>query len=179
MLREALELWRGTALADVADGLPLLRPRIEALEEARLTALERRVRADLAVGRHRDLIAELTSAYPLSEQLRAHQMVALYRGGRQADALAVFHQLRGQLDAELGIYPGPDLGQLYEAILRADPSLGSAVSGERPDHWPRRRRCPRHWQCPGSFPLAWLASLAASSRCATLTRGRPPGMSRS
>lgn len=129
LLREALELWRGPALADVADGLPLLRPRIEALEEARLTALERRVRADLAVGRHRDLIAELTSAYPLSEQLRAHQMVALYRGGRQADALAVFHRLRGQLDAELGIYPGPDLGRLYEAILRADPSLGSAVSG--------------------------------------------------
>jgi len=125
-LREALDLWRGPVLADVADRLTLLQPRIAALEEARLSAQVRCIEADLLAGRHAEVLgelAELTRDHPLHEQLRRQQMLALYRCGRQADALAVFHQLREHLADELGVDPGPGLGSLYEAILRADPQL--------------------------------------------------------
>jgi DNA-binding SARP family transcriptional activator len=126
-LRQALDLWRGPAAADL-DGSPLwLAARIAAMDEARLTALEQRIEADLAAGRHRDLapeLAGLTTAHPLREQFRACQMLALYRSGRQADALTAFHQLRHDLAAELGIDPSPPLRNLYQAILRNDPLIG-------------------------------------------------------
>src|SRR5215472_7809477 len=110
--------------------------RIAAMGEARMIALEQRVEAELAAGRHRELapeLAELTSAHPLREQFRAHQMLALYRSGRQADALAAFHQLRDDLADELGIDPSPPLQALHQAILRADPLIGSppALAADR------------------------------------------------
>jgi DNA-binding SARP family transcriptional activator len=126
-LRQALDLWRGPAAADL-DGSPLwLAARIAAMDEARLTVLEQRIEADLATGRHRELapeLAGLTTAHPLREQFRACQMLALYRSGRQADALAAFHQLRHCLATELGIDPSPPLRNLYQAILRDDPGIG-------------------------------------------------------
>lgn len=145
-LRRALDLWRGPAAADL-DGSPLwLAARIAAMDEARLTALEQRIEADLATGRHRELapeLAGLTTAHPLREQFRACQMLALYRSGRQADALAAFHQLRHCLATELGIDPSPPLRNLYQAILRNDPLIG----------WP---------PMPGSGVAAQRAALAAS-----------------
>jgi DNA-binding SARP family transcriptional activator/DNA polymerase III delta prime subunit len=128
LLRSALDLWRGTAAADVDGGPPSLAARIAAMEEARVAALEQRIDADLAIGRHRELaseLAELVACYPLREQFRAHQMVALYRSGRQADALVAFHQLRRDLADELGVDPGNQLQELYGAILRGDPLVGS------------------------------------------------------
>ena len=127
LLRQALNLWRGPAAADLDGEPPALAARIAAMGEARVIALEQRVEAELAAGRHRELapeLAELTSAHPLREQFRAHQMLALYRSGRQADALAAFHRLREDLAAELGVDPSPPLQALHQAILRADPLIG-------------------------------------------------------
>ncbi|MBV9379921.1 MAG: winged helix-turn-helix domain-containing protein, partial [Streptosporangiaceae bacterium] len=144
LLREALGYWRGPVLADVADDLGALRPRIAAMEEARLSALEQRIQADLATGRHHELtgeLAELAAAYPLRERLRAHQMLALYRCGRQAEALAAYHQLRAQLAEELGVDPGPEPQRLFEAMLRADPGLDvpaqPAAADAADGRWPR------------------------------------------
>jgi DNA-binding SARP family transcriptional activator/predicted negative regulator of RcsB-dependent stress response len=124
-LRAALALWRGPALADVAS--EFLR-RIEAtrLEERRWAALEERIEADLAVGRHAQLVGELealVAEQPLRERLRGQLMLALYRSGRQAEALRVFRDARGVLARELGLEPGPLLQRLERAILAADPSL--------------------------------------------------------
>jgi DNA-binding SARP family transcriptional activator len=104
LLRQALSFWRGPALADIADGVPLLGAVATAMEEERLTAVEQRIRADLTAGRHRELTGELAvlvAAYPFREQFRAHQMVALYRCGRQAEALEGFRQLRVQLTSSV------------------------------------------------------------------------------
>ena len=131
LLGAALRLWRGRALADVADGLTALAGRIAGLEEARRTALYLRIDADLAAGRHHKLageLAELTAAHPLCERFRAQQMLVLYRCDRRAEALAAFQTARAQLAEELGVDPGPDLAWLHEAILRADPGLEAAVA---------------------------------------------------
>ena len=138
LLRQGLGLWRGPAAADLDGGSPAVAARIAAMDEARLTALEQRIEADLATGRHRDLaaeLAELTAAHPLREPFRAAQMTALYRSGRPADALTAFHQLRHDLAAELGIDPSPPLRARYEAILRNDPLLWLATpaGGAAPD----------------------------------------------
>jgi DNA-binding SARP family transcriptional activator len=127
LLRNALYLWRGAAAADLDGGPPWLAARIAAMNEARIVALEQRIEADLATGRHRDLVpelAELTATDPLREQFRAYQMTALYRSGRQADSLAAYSQLREVLVAELGIDPSPPLRALHRAILRNDPLVG-------------------------------------------------------
>ena len=103
-LREALALWRGPALADVADG-PITRAEAARLEEARLTATEERVDADLACGRHAELIAELdalTRAHPLRERLWSQRILALYRSGRQVEALRAYRDLRQFLAEEVG-----------------------------------------------------------------------------
>jgi DNA-binding SARP family transcriptional activator/pimeloyl-ACP methyl ester carboxylesterase len=122
----ALSLWRGPALADV-DSAAFARAEAGRLAELRLTALESRAEALLACGQHRELIAELetlTAAHPLRERLWAARMLALYRAGRQADALRSYHELRAILIEELGIEPGPDLRDLQARILRQDPALG-------------------------------------------------------
>jgi YVTN family beta-propeller protein len=118
-------LWRGAAL----EGLETERfavGEIAHLSEARLAAIEERIDAELALGRHGRLIAELEARvgeHPVRERLRAQQMLALYRSGRQADALAAYRSARGLLSQELGIEPGPELRTLEAAVLRQDPAL--------------------------------------------------------
>jgi DNA-binding SARP family transcriptional activator len=128
-LAEALGLWRGGALADLADE-PFLQATAGRLDELRLLALERRIEADIALGRDRDVVAEieeLVAAHPLRERLRGLLMLAYYRSGRQAEALASYRDARETLVGMLGIEPGPWLRELEAAILRQDPSLTPAV----------------------------------------------------
>jgi predicted ATPase/DNA-binding SARP family transcriptional activator len=124
-LRQALALWRGPALADMAD-IPVARVEAARLEEARLAALEERVEADLGCGRHAEAVPELdhlTKAHPLRERLWGQRMVALYRSGRQADALRVYQELRRLLAEELGLEPSLEVARLENAILRQAPEL--------------------------------------------------------
>ena len=124
-LRTALDLWRGPPLADLA-WEPFAQAESARLEELRLLALEDRIDADLALGRHGQLIAELerlVAEQPLRERLRGQLMLALYRSGRQADALAVYQRARRTLVDELGIEPGQSLRELERKILAHDPSL--------------------------------------------------------
>ncbi len=124
-LEEALALWRGDPYADISDQ-PFAQPEIRRLEELRLRALEDRLDADLALGRHADVIEELealVAQQPLRERLRGQLMVALYRAGRQAEALRTYGEGRQVLADELGIDPGPELQQLEGWILRQDPRL--------------------------------------------------------
>jgi class 3 adenylate cyclase len=124
-LREALALWRGPALADFLYE-PFAQTQIARLEELRTVVVEERVEADLALGRHVELVSELEAlvqAERLRERPRAQLMLALYRSGRQADALAAYRDARETLVDELGIEPGPELKELEAAILRQDESL--------------------------------------------------------
>jgi DNA-binding SARP family transcriptional activator len=124
-LHEALSLWRGPPLADLAFE-PFAQSEIARLEELRLAALEQRLEADLETGRHGELVPELetlVSEHPLREGFRRQLMLALYRSGRQAEALEVYQHGRRVLVEELGIEPSAALHQLHGAILRHDPSL--------------------------------------------------------
>jgi WD40 repeat protein/DNA-binding SARP family transcriptional activator len=123
--RDALSLWRGAPLADVADE-PFAGPEIRRLEELRVAALELAIDGDLAAGGHREVAGELdalVAEHPLREGLHAQRMLALYRCGRQAEALDAYRQARSVLVEEIGVEPGPELRRLHEAILRQDPSL--------------------------------------------------------
>jgi DNA-binding SARP family transcriptional activator len=134
-LREALALWRGPALADFAD-TPFARVEAARLEELRSAATEDRIEAELALGRHGDLVAELealVAQHPLRERLRAQLMVALYRSGRQAEALRVYHETREILVEELGLEPGRALQRLERAVLVHDPSLELGAEGGAPE----------------------------------------------
>jgi DNA-binding SARP family transcriptional activator len=133
-LREALALWRGPALADFAFEA-FAQAHIAHLEELRLTTLEERVQADLDAGRHAELVGELevlVTEHPVRERLRAHYLLALYRSGRQAEALQAYQEGRRILVDQLGIEPGRDLQQLHGAILRQEaglqPPTGPTVS---------------------------------------------------
>jgi DNA-binding SARP family transcriptional activator/tetratricopeptide (TPR) repeat protein len=131
-LREALELWRGPALANLSDA-PFAQAEIARLDEVRLDALCDRIEADLALGRV-DVVGELEALiaeHPLRERLRGQLMLALYRSGRQADALAVYRDARRTLVDQLGIEPGRELRELEQAILRQDPALDRAPTVER------------------------------------------------
>ena len=124
-LREALALWRGPALADFAYE-SFAQEAVSRLEEIKLAAVELRIDADLALGRHEALVAELealVAEHPLRERLRRCLMTALYRSGRQAEALDAYQGARRVLVDELGIDPSPALQELERAILRQDPSL--------------------------------------------------------
>ncbi len=124
-LRQALALWRGPALVDVGD-TPSFRGEACRLDELRLGAIEQRVEADLACGRHVEIVAELdalTRAHPLRERLWGLRMLALYRAGRPADALRSYQDLRAVLGEELGLEPSPALARLEGAILRHEPGL--------------------------------------------------------
>jgi len=128
-LTEALELWRGPALQDL-QFLPFAQKEVSRLEESRLGALEARIEADLAAGRNGDLVPELESLvaeHPLRERLRAQLMLALYRAGRQADALAAYRDARTVLAEELGLEPSAELLALERAILRHEPSLAGRI----------------------------------------------------
>ena len=125
VLRDALALWRGDALVDFA-GDAFVRPVISRLEESRSTAIEDRVDADLRLGRHAELVGELEARvqeYPLRERLWAQLMTALYRAGRQADALRAYQRARIVLADQLGIDPGPALQQVEQAVLAQDATL--------------------------------------------------------
>ncbi|MFY1632990.1 AfsR/SARP family transcriptional regulator [Solwaraspora sp. WMMB335] len=125
LLRQALELWRGPALADVASE-EIREELCRGLDEARLAAIEERFGAELRLGRHGQLIDELTelvARYPFRQQFAAFLMLALYRAGRAAEALTVYARTRQRLDAELGLEPSADLQRMQVSILRADPSL--------------------------------------------------------
>ncbi len=131
VLREALGLWRGPALAEVADA-PLARAAATRLEEARLVALEDRIEADLAAGDHRLVTGELeqlTGANPLRERLWALRMLALYRSGRHAEVLRAYQDLRHLLAEELGLEPGEAVRELEARILRHDPALDGRPPG--------------------------------------------------
>jgi DNA-binding SARP family transcriptional activator len=124
-LGAALGLWRGPALADLAYE-PFAQVEIARLEEMRLAALEQRIDADLARGRHAQLVGELealAARHPLRERLRWQLMLALYRSARQAEALDAYRAARRELQEELGLDPSGELKQLEEAILRQDPEL--------------------------------------------------------
>ena len=126
-LRQALSLWRGPALVDVADA-PFAAGPIARLEELRLAATEDRIDADLALGRGAELAPEaeeLVTAHPLRERLRGQLMRILYLAGRQSDALDVYEDTRRLLADRLGVDPSPALSAVHVAILRADPDLGS------------------------------------------------------
>ena len=139
LLRDALALWRGQALGEFTE--PFAQVERRRLEERRLTALEERIEADLALGRHADLVGELdalTRRAPLRERLRGQQMVALYRCGRQADALAAYQELRRTLDEELGIEPSKELRDLERRMLQQDPALHLSAAGEETAAAPAR-----------------------------------------
>src|SRR3954464_8568124 len=135
-LRQALGLWRGPPLADLGFEA-FAQTQIARLDELRLAALEDRLEAELETGRHGELAGELESLaeeHPHRERLRSQLMLALYRSGRQAEALQIYHDTRRILVDELGIEPSPTLQQLHGAILRQDPGLeqgqGTAPAAE-------------------------------------------------
>ena len=132
-LNEALALWRGPALSDFAFD-PWAAEEIAPLEELRLEALEARIDADLKLGRDAALVAELEvliARHPMREHLRGQLMLALYRAGRQSEALAVFQETRRGLVDELGLEPGPALRARHEEILRQDPALEASARSHR------------------------------------------------
>jgi class 3 adenylate cyclase len=129
-LREALSVWRGPALADFSYE-PFAQGEIARLDELRLATIEERVEMDLLCGRHGDVVGELESLireHPLRERLRAFLMLALYRSGRQADALDAYRSAREILVEELGIEPGPELRSLQERILHQDPEIATPAT---------------------------------------------------
>ena len=135
ILGESLALWRGPALADLHDVQFATSERAR-LEEDRLGALDTRIEAQLACGRHRETLAQLktlTAEHPLRERFWAQRLLALYRSGRQADALRAYRSLRANLVDQLGIEPGPELRDLESRILRQDPGLDYRGSSHAAD----------------------------------------------
>ncbi|MFL6120413.1 BTAD domain-containing putative transcriptional regulator [Actinophytocola sp.] len=157
ILRQGLALWRGPALADVDS--ELVQRAAAKFEDARLSAIEERIRLDLALGRHQSLngeLATLVDEHPLRERLAEFRMLALYRSGRQADALEVGRRTRAVLVEELGVDPGPDLQKLEAAILNRDPMLDlrTTVVVEPPAHElvPERQPAPAPLSSPRQLP---------------------------
>jgi predicted ATPase/DNA-binding SARP family transcriptional activator len=133
-LRQALQLWRGDAYGEFADA-DFARTEAQRLDELRRLAMEERFSAELELGRHRAVVAELVAAAaenPLRERLQGQAMLALYRTGQQAQALDLYRATRRMLVAELGIEPGDELRDLHAAMLRHDPSLDHAAGAESP-----------------------------------------------
>jgi YVTN family beta-propeller protein len=175
VLRDALSSWRGRALADLAEE-GFLRRESERLEEERIAALELRIEADLACGRHAALVGELetlVAEHPYRERLRGQLMLALYRSGRQAEALAAYQKGRRLLVDELGIEPSRALQGLEHSILLQDPGLeppADAIDGQSPTSvreptpaaprpsWLVRRRS---WLAAGVAVLALALAVAA------------------
>jgi DNA-binding SARP family transcriptional activator len=168
--RDGLALWRGPALADVADAA-FAQPEIARLEELRLGAIEGRVEADLACGRHTELVGELRALvgeHPLRERLWASRILALYRAGRQAEALAAYQELRRTLSEEVGLDPSPELAALERAVLAHDPALLPTPSARGDAPPARPAAAPR----PAEPSTDEQGSLRLSSALVTL---REPG----
>ncbi|MHB8690715.1 MAG: ABC transporter substrate-binding protein [Solirubrobacteraceae bacterium] len=191
-LAEALSLWRGAPLGEF-EGQPFARAAIDRLEQLRLEATEARIDGDLALGRHRVVVGELESlvaANPLREHPRAQLMRALYRCGRQADALAVYRQTRAHLSGELGLEPGGELRALEQSVLAQDPSLdlpariepepaviAAPVPGlleRQAEQRPRRASPAPRWLAAGGV----LAVAAAAVAVIASAAGGPSGTSR-
>jgi DNA-binding SARP family transcriptional activator/streptogramin lyase len=174
LLRDALELWRGPALADLA-GAEFAQAEVRRLEELRLVALEDRIDADLASGQDAALVGELaalTASHPFRERLHGQLMLALYRSGRQAEALEHYRDTRQLLAKELGIEPGPELRKLHEAVLRQAPEVAPGRPVPSPISPQRGRRRLR-------VPLAAVAGLAvAASLVLALTQPWKSGAGR-
>jgi DNA-binding SARP family transcriptional activator/streptogramin lyase len=169
-LREALALWHGPALADFAYD-DFARQEIERLEHLRETCIERRIDIELALGHHDDLVPELEALvreHPLRERLRRHLMLALYRSGRQADALDAYRETRRVLDEELGLEPSEELQSLQRSILEHDPALAAPPrielpfdgSRQPPPAPPPRRRRPLVLAAAGAALIAAAATVA-------------------
>ncbi|MFG2119426.1 BTAD domain-containing putative transcriptional regulator [Streptomyces sp. NPDC048710] len=161
LLREALGQWRGAALANVTEHM--LDAELAPLEEERMLALESRLEADLELGRHEQVMAELTALvaeFPVRERLRAQLMTALYRCGRQADALHTYYEGRKVLAEQLGIDPGEALGSTYQAVLGGELGLG-----------PRRGTQPAARPVPSMLP-ATDGELVGRERELEALRGR-------
>ena len=169
-LREALALWRGEALAEFAYE-PFAQVEIGRLAELRLSASEDRFDAELALGRHGEAIAELqalVAANPLRERLRGQLMLALYRSGRQAEALEVYREGRQVLARELGLEPDAELRRLEQAILAQDPALGR-VEKLRPPRPATGRR--RRLAVAVAVAVVAVACVAAAVAFAVAERG--------
>jgi DNA-binding SARP family transcriptional activator len=150
-MREALGLWRGPALADLQVS-PVLREEAARLDDRRLSVYEDWFEAELLLGNHAEVLDEIEAVvrgHPLRERLRSLQLTALYRGGRQAEALAEYDNLRQLLTAELGLDPSPALQQLYRNILAGDPALGTPV----PARWIGRPEPAAAEQSQARFPV--------------------------
>jgi predicted ATPase/DNA-binding SARP family transcriptional activator len=170
--RGALVLWRGPAYGDLATE-SYLQSEAARLEELRLVAIEERLRADLALGHHAELCGELeayVAAHPYRERLWAHWMLALYRAGRQADALRAYQQLRRVLGDELGIDPSDELRDLEEAVLLHKPDLDwTPPSSHRPAGVPSNLPAERSVFVGRRWELSTIAGLVRSARLVTLT----------
>ncbi|ARF76259.1 BTAD domain-containing putative transcriptional regulator [Kitasatospora albolonga] len=130
LLRQAMELWQGPALVDVRVG-SVLELEVLGLEEDRMAALERRIDADLHLGRHREIVPELrvlVAKNPMHENFCAHLMTAQHRAGSSWRALESYQRLRTTLIDELGLEPSPRLQRLHQAVLAADPALDLEVT---------------------------------------------------
>ena len=174
LLRAALALWRGPPLVDFSYE-PFAQTEIQRLEELRLAALEDRIEADLALGRHTVLVAELEALvreHPLRERLRSQLMLALYRSGRQGEALETYRQGRESLVTELGIEPGPGVQELHRAILNHDPALELPSSSFLRAPLASRRR----WVLLGAGGALLFAAAAAALVVAVTREGTTAGL---
>ncbi len=197
-LREALALWRGRPLADL-EFEPFARLEVERLEELRLTALEDRIEAELALGGHAALVGELETLiaeHPLRERMRSQLMLALYRSGRQAEALEAYDSARTLLVEQLGLEPSPALAELQQAILRQEGALEAQPSGPKgavleakpPEAPPGQARRPGPDSAGPSAPVAAMQEatpfpgaifFAAGPGCSRRSASSRPSRSRS
>jgi YVTN family beta-propeller protein len=163
LLREALGLWRGPALAEFAYE-PFARSEIGRLEDSRLAAVGGRIDAELALGRHEQLVPELEALardHPTRERFTGQLMLALYRSGRQADALETYRSARTRLVDELGLKPGRQLQELERGILAQDPALDGSPRGRGPELPAGARRRGREGLLIAAGGAVMLAALAA------------------
>ncbi len=172
-LAEALGLWRGPALADLLFE-PALAKEVTRLEELRLAALEARADADLELGRNAEIIGELdalVAKHPLRERVRGQLILALYRDGRQAEALEVYRETRRLLATELGLEPSPALRELERAVLRHDPSIAPVASASVTSEDPTMMR--RKWLVYAALAGGTVLAAGGIAAFAALRSGKP------
>jgi DNA-binding SARP family transcriptional activator len=173
-LREALALWRGSPLAEFAEWR-FAQAEIARLEELRLGCLEELIEHDLASGRHDELVGELEARvqeHPMRERLRGQLMLALYRSGRQAEALEAYRAARAALVEELGIEPGRQLRDLHQAILNQNPALDLEPAPAAPQREPVQRGPPVPSE-PPSREVRKTVTVLSAVLTASSTRGTP------